>query len=142
MRKEKKKRKLPFPILAAIVFLLCLIFLIISFYYEGFVTLNRLLFEANQGTESIMPQEKIISEENYEKLIFVEKPQQDTFYVNGGCLPVLKKIGLGQMTFTCEADYTVMDPYTNEVLQEVKDQTLLVSMQFSDWKWKVTEIYR
>ena len=92
-----KKRKIPIPVFAAILSLLVVIFLVFLFYYSGFRTLNGLITEANKGISEIAADPAVISKENLEKITFVKVPEQDTFYINGRSLPLVKKIGITKL---------------------------------------------
>lgn len=135
------RKKLPFPVFVAGIVVLTVLFVIFAFYYAGFQTLNQLITEANKGTPFTVD-EAVISQEDLEKLTFVEEPRQDTFYVNGSCLPMVKKLGFGKIVFFCEAEYTVYAPFEERIIQEIGPQSFSVEMRFVDFKWIVTDVSR
>ncbi len=117
-----------------------ILFGLFSFYHMSFQRLSEIIDFSNRGTTSISLEEEIISKEDRQKITFVKKPDSKHFYVNGLCIPLLKGIGIGEVTFSCVAQYRVYDS-SQKVIQEVKDQAFQVKMKFSDWKWVVQQIY-
>lgn len=136
-----KKKRLPFPVTVVLILLSTLLFFTAAFYYGSFRQLNRLITAANRGIESsTLAEEDVISAEDLEKLTFVQKPSVSTFYVDGICIPILKKLGIGETTFSCTADYTVYDPYSHAVLQKVEQRKFTVTMKFLNFRWTVDTV--
>lgn len=135
-----KTKRFSKPVKILLITVAILLFLILSFYYGGFRRLSQILTLSNRGIASVDWKEEEISAENQKKLTFVKQPDIPNFYVDGFCLPILSEVGIGEVSFSCVANYTVYKPHINTVLQQVKDKKFKVKMRFQNWKWVVEEV--
>ena len=111
----------------------------ILFYYPSYTTANNLIKSANTGYEQNFEGSELINKEDYKKLQVVETIKNpDDYYINGGTFVTVKSIGIGEIEYSCNATYEVINIKTTETECQVQKKYSL-KFEFNNG-WKVKDV--
>ncbi len=99
-----------------IIILVATLIIVAVYYFTAFNQVNNLIKIANSGKEIKFEGNEIISSDNFKLLQSVDRVDSNTdYYINGGTLFLIKKLGLDNVSFRCISNYKVINAKDDKV---------------------------
>lgn len=124
-----------------IIILVATLITVSVYYFTAFNQVNNLIKIANSGKENKFQGNEIISSDNFKLLQSVDRVDSNTdYYINGGTLFLIKKLGLDTVSFQCISNYKVINAKEDKVMQTVSKRKFIVNLKYDNKRWVINEV--